>query len=280
MKFIRQTLSLFSVILFGSIGVVALRVTYQAVRPERPPYTQTDERMVSALSRQVEAWLATLPPSETRAVYGNLGHDDFGFVGGPLRATLWRSGRFDLAPRGLFERLRDRIGWTAPHWASGAEIAAYARSRHAEVAIDGDVLELADGPKPALRVQLEITRPASGEVIAARQFSVEPGTALAGFGVPLTSSLPAELRVLAWIALVLLLPLAVLPFARDLLVDGSNGAICFTLFVLVALDVASAYVLYADRFAGWFGTVLAVAIFGLSLGLNAQYLTWMKEQHA
>src|ERR1035438_4749155 len=80
MKFIRQLLSLFSVILFGSVAMVALRVVYQAALPERPPYTQGQQRLVAQLADDVQTWLAALPPSQTRAVLGNLDHDDFGFV--------------------------------------------------------------------------------------------------------------------------------------------------------------------------------------------------------
>lgn len=280
MKFIRQLLSLFSVILFGSVAMVALRTVYQAALPERPPYTQGQERLVAQLTHDVQDWLDALPPSQTRAVFGNLNHDDFGFVGGPVRDAIRRSGRFDLARPGFPERLRERIGWTLPHWTSGAEVRDYARSEHAEIAIDGSVLQLTDAPQPTLQVHLEITRPATGEIVAARDFSVEPRNPFTLADHRLASSIPTHLRVLAWVALVLLLPLAILPFARDLLVEGSNGAILAALLFLVALDVGAAYLLYANNVDGWMGTVLTLVIFAVSFGLNAQYLTWMKEQHA
>src|ERR1700676_2353648 len=157
MKVIRQLLSLFSVILFGSVAMVALRVVYQAALPERPPYTQGQQRLVAQLADEVQNWLDALPPSQTRAVFGNLDHDDFGFVGGAIRGAIWRSGRFDLAPRGFAERFRQRIGWTLPHWNSGAAVQDYARSRQASVAIAGSVLELTDAPQPTLQAHLEIT---------------------------------------------------------------------------------------------------------------------------
>lgn len=274
-------LSLFSVIFFGSVAMVALRTVYQAALPERPPYTEGQQRLVTELADGVQAWVEhALPPSQTRAAFANLDHDDFGFVSGPIRDALWRTGRFDVAPRGFAERLRRRIGWTIPHWSAGATVDNYARSQHATVAIEGSVLELTAAPQPMLRVHLEIIRPFSGEIVAARDFTVQPQTPLGQLDRRIASALPAHMGLLAWVALVLLLPLAVFPFARELLVDGSNALVLLVLLILVALDVASAYWLYAGHVEGWMGSVLTLVILGLSFGLNAQYLTWIKEQEA
>lgn len=280
MKFIRQVLTLFSVILFGSIAMVALRTVYQAALPERPPYTQAQERLVAQLSGEVRQWLEELPAGQTRAVFANLDHDEFAFVSAPVRDAIWRSGRFDLAPRGFLERLRRRIGWTTPHWSGAPDVAAYARAHHAEVAIDGSVAQLTDAPAPELRVHLEITRPSGGETIAARDFELHAEAPFGAVGRSLFVAPPLQLRLLAWFALVLLVPLALFPFARDLLVDGSNGLILGVLLVLVALDVGSATLLFANQVEGWLGAVLTLVIFGLSFGLNAQYLTWIKRQAA
>lgn len=281
MKFIRQLLSLFSVILAGSVAMVALRTVYQAALPERPPYTEGQQRLVAGLADDVQHWLAdTLPAGQTRAVFANLGHDDFAFVSGPVRAAIWRSGRFDLAPRGFEERLRQRIGWTVPHWTPGPAAADHARARHAAVVIDGNVEELTDSPSPMLRAHLEIVRPATGEVVAARDFAIQPHAPLGALNRRLARAVPPNLRILAWIAIVLLLPLAVYPFARELLVDGSNGMILLVLLLLVAVDVAAAYLLYAGHVQGWMGGVATLAIFGLSFGLNAQYLSWIKTHQA
>ncbi|HEY3755847.1 MAG TPA: hypothetical protein VGL42_06835 [Opitutaceae bacterium] len=280
MKFIQQVLTLFSVILFGSIAMVAFRTVYQAALPERPAYTPAQERLVAQLSGEVRDWLGEMPAGQTRAVFANLDHDDFAFVSAPVREAIWRSGRFDLAPRGFVERLRQRIGWTSPHWSGASAVAAHARIHHADVAIAGSVTQLTDAPESTLNVRLEITRPASGETIATRDFALRASVPLGAVGRSLLVAPSAPKRMLAWVALVLLLPLALFPFARDLLVDGSNALILGVLLALVALDVGSATLLYANQVEGWMGAVLILVIFGVCFGLNAQYLTWIKRQAA
>lgn len=281
MKLIRSLLSLFSVVLLGSVAMVALRTVYQAALPERPPYTEGQQRLVASLGHEVEDWLdAALPPSQARAVFANLDHDDFGFVSGPVRDAIWHTGRFDLAPRGFAERLRQRIGWTIPHWSGDAAVANYARSHQAALAIEGSVVELADSPQPTLKAHLAVVRPHSGEIVAARDFTLQPRTPLASFDRRLAFIVPPHDGLLAWVALILLLPLAVYPFARELLIDAGNGIVLGVLLLLVALDVGSAYLLYAGHIEGWIGSVLTLAIFALSFGLNAQYLTWIKKLQA
>lgn len=281
MKLIRQLLSLFSVIVVGSVTMVALRTVYQAARPERPPYTVEQQRLATGLAGEVQHWVGdALPPSQTRAVFANLDHDDFALVSGPVRNALWQSGRFDLVSRGFLERLRDRIGWTIPHWTPGPAVACYAQSRHAALAIEGSVQELTAAPTATLKAHLDIVRPATGEIVASRDFTLQPKAPLGALDRRLAEAVPPHLGILAWVAVVLLLPLAVYPFARDLLLDGSNGVILLVLLALVAIDVASAYLLYVGHVGGWMGSVLTLVIFGACFGLNAQYLTWIKQQHA
>jgi hypothetical protein len=262
-----------------AVAAATLWAFYGTVAPEKPPYSENQRQMAADVGQEVQQWLSATPVGTGRAVFGNLESDDFGLVSAPVRAGIWRSARFDLAGRGWLERMRDRIHWTVPTWSVGEDLRDYARWRHAQWAIGGSVVRLADDPHRILQVRLEVVDVASGRVAATHEFTVQPSGVdrLVTRVVPVR--LPAHVRVMMWVALVLLLPLIVLPFARDLLVDGSNTAILLTLVALVGLDVIGAYLLYLNGYDNWFGTGLGLAVIALSLVFNLKYLTVMKRVH-
>jgi len=276
-KLLRHLFELFSVLIVVYSGIRILGWIYGAMTPEPLPYSESQRHAAQETGQQVQAWLSTLPLERQSVVFGNLAHDPFGFVGNPVRNAIWRSGRFDLAPRTFWERLRLRMGWTLPCWPAGESLIAYGRSRGTELAIGGSVLGFADEPKPELEVGVEIVEIATGHTVASKNFVLRSSAIGRLLDPPVSSSSPAPGAVLLWLAAILFLPLGIMPFARPLLIEGSNFAILLTLFGLVAFDVGSAYVLYAGRCAGWPGAALILLLFGLSLALNFKYLTFMKE---
>ena len=262
-----------------AVAFATLWAFYGTVTPEKPPYSDNQRQMAEDLGQDVQQWLPTISASGGRAVFGNLESDDFGLVSYPVRAAIWRSARFDLVGRGWLERVRERIHWTVPAWGVGEDLHDYALGRHAQWAIGGTVLRLADDPQRILQVRIEVLNVASGQIVATRDFTVQPNGVARIVARVAPVRLPAHVRFMLWIALVLLLPLSVLPFARNLLVDGSNTAILFTLLALVGLDVIGAYLLYLNGYNNWFGTGLGLAVVALSLAFNLKYLTVMKAVH-
>jgi hypothetical protein len=235
--------------------------------------------MAEDLGQQVQDWLPSVPAEGGRAVFGNLASDDFGLVSRPVRAGIWRSARFDLVSRGVLERVRDRINWTIPVWGVGEDLRDYARFHHAQWAIGGTVLRLADDPQRILQVRLEVIEVATGRLVTSHEFTVQPSGVDRAVARVVPVRLPAQVRIMLWLGLVVLLPLCVLPFARDLLVDGSNTAILLTLLALVGLDVIGAYLLYLSGYDNLIGITVGLAVFGLSLAFNLKYLTVMKAVH-
>lgn len=276
-KLLRSVFGLFSVLIVVSSAVRVLGWVYGALTPEPLPYSESQRHAVQETSQRVQAWASTLTVGHQTAVFGNLAHDPFGFVSGPIHDALWRSGRFDLLPRGFWERLRARMGWTEPCWPAGPSLVDYGRARGAELAIGGAVVNLADNPKPALDVRLEIVEVATGRPLAVKDFVLETSTIGRLLNRPASPGYPSRDDILLWLAIILILPLGVLPFARPLLVEGSNAAILLTFFGLVAFDVFSAYLLYAGQCAGWLGAGLIVALSALCLALNYRYLVFLKE---
>jgi len=128
-------------------------------------------------------------------------------------------------------------------------------------------------------VRLEVMEVATGRMVASHDFTVQPNGVdrVAARVVPVR--LPGHVRIMLWIGLVVLLPLCVLPFARSLLVDGSNTAIFLTLIGLVGLDVIGAYLLYLSGYDNGLGITVGLAVFALSLAFNVKYLTVMKTVH-
>jgi len=262
-----------------AVALATLWAFYGTVSPEKPPYSDHQRQMAEDLGQAVQDWLPTIPASGGRAVFGNLESDDFGLVSHPVRAALWRSARFDLAGRGVLERVRERINWTIPVWEVGEDLSDYARHHHARWAIGGTVLRLADDPQRILQVRLDVVEVATGRMVASHDFTVQPNGVDRAVARVVPVRLPAHVRIMLWIGLVVLLPLCVLPFARDLLVDGSNTAILLTLLGLVGLDVIGAYLLYLSGYDNWLGIGVGLAVLALSLAFNLKYLTVMKAVH-
>jgi len=263
---------------FLPVAAVAgmLWALHTCLMPERPRYSGAQVRLVEQAAHEAARWAAALPAGCPRTVFGNLENDRFGFVASGVRDALARSGRVDLVDRGFGERLRELISWTTPVTAGAANLARLARRCDAACGIGGRVLQFADTPSEALLVvELEAVDAASRQVLASRRLVLRDSLLSLGNGDG-PPSVPT--RLLLWLVLLLLLPVAVVPFSARLFSEGTHLEILAVLIALIALDVLAAYFLFLRHFSGFIAVLLSLAAFGVSAFFNVRVLGFLKER--
>ena len=255
---------------------------YQVVRPTEPGVTAAQMEAVEELSGEAAGWAIAIELPRARAVFLPLERDPFAIVSDPLRHAFWRSDRFNLVDYSLMEKFCRFIHWKRPTVGSRRKAAEIARRRDCQYAIWGRLREFSDveGLSRAV-VLLEVIDAANASPLAAKTLSVQKrGSARL---VPLgrdaadgVYGLSFATRLLIWIAVTLLLPLASYPFSKQVLAGDSNAAILALLITLVAVSTGVAYLLFAFGSGTIFAGLILLMAFTLALFYNWHALDKIK----
>jgi len=207
--------------------------------------------------------------------------DNSGFVTEKLRAKIEFTGLFDLEPKGLMSKVRDLLNLRTPSYSTldqavseggslGVEGVIYGNVRRLE-SIDGEAswdIDVSLCDTDSRRAVMDKTY-AEGGLIRNASLSVQG----AAVDDPV-ESFPWLTRILAWVLMVLLLPVFSIAFIRAAVRKKSNRVNAFVLFVYTASDAALGCLLVGAAVQTGFGIAILVGAVIPALVYNIQMLSY------
>ncbi|MBP8132311.1 MAG: hypothetical protein KA184_22245 [Candidatus Hydrogenedentes bacterium] len=191
-----------------------------------------------------------------------LAGDPSGYLTNQFRLVIAPSGVLDLRDRTLGEKVRGALGLRL----AGVADAAAAREAGAALGVEGVLFgqvrafESFDGDA-ALDLDLRLLDVASGALLLDRRYTKEtsPGILSAGRVQEEMAKINAPRRFLAWLVIVLLLPVFTIGFIRAMVRKDTNRSNAATLVIYSAADALLAYLLLGAALSNWVAVLLFLA---------------------
>lgn len=207
----------------------------------------------------------------------HLANDPSDYLTNALRKAIEESGILDLRDRSVFYKLRDTLGFRHHGYGSRAEAIQRGRSLDVAGVLFGVVHAFESYPGGA-KLDLELCLADVGrekEVFRKRYTRTPPESVLAATVIQETvHRLPAAQRFLAWVMIVLLLPVFTIGFVRAMVRKESNLSNTFTLAVYTLVDGIAAYLLIGGPLRSFFSVILFLAAVGLSFVYNVAVMAF------
>ncbi len=198
------------------------------------------------------------------------------YIADLLRKRLRRKGMLIESRKSAFRKALETAGLSGAT-NSSRKAAKVAKELGADAAIFGRVEEFSrDGKHGAVRLEVALAEAESGnEVSRARYASVWPASSLDRL-----ATLGSGWRLLIWLGVAVMLPLAAFPLARATLERESNLLAFLLLFAMTALDVVVALVLLGFLVRSIWPALLVVGAFGASAVYNYLVLNSYEKMRA
>jgi hypothetical protein len=187
-----------------------------------------------------------------------------GFIADLLRNRLRKKGMLVETRKSVFQKALAAVGISGPT-DSSEKAAKLAEKLGADGAVFGRVEEFSsDGDRGAVRLEVAVADAKSAkEVMRSDYASVWPAGALDRI-----RTFGAGWRLLIWLAVTVLLPLAAYPIARAALERESNALTFALLLVLTALDVFAVLVLLGFSVPNLWAALLVCGALGAAAVYN------------
>jgi len=206
--------------------------------------------------------------------------DGSGAVTEALRERIEFSGALDLEPKGLITKARKHLNLREPDYGEASEALAEGKSLGVEGVIFGKVrrFETVAGGV-AWDIDVGFGEVGSSKTLMQKTYSHDDSTdakattADAG-AADSASGYSWFTRSLAWLLIVLLLPVITISFIRAAARKNSNGANAFVLGVYTLSDAALACLLVGAALTSWPGIIMLVIATGLALAYNIRMMSY------
>ena len=253
--------------LVGTLALVGY-LTAQAwayLGPRKPVVSALRQQVAASLLPLIVADLSQNKRDVQSVAFFHLANDASDYVSDQLRAALEQSGVVALIDRPLGEKLEKLLKVPVSSVAELEPAVRAARGRGVKGVLFGrvDKFESVGG---AARIDLELTlaNVETHEVVFTRHYSKDTGLH------PLNAAAVEDTvhqwggasRFLAWVVIVLLLPVFTISFIRAMVRRESNRSNAFTLGVYTAADTVLAWLVLGAGLSGW----LSVGLFLLAVG--------------
>ncbi len=280
---IRSPISILSkfgpILLVGSLAWLG----WDSLGPRKPEAGPARRELAGEMTPEMLHDLHENRGSVRNAALLHLRNDPTDYITNSLRSTIEHSGIFDLRDttsaykaRSLF-RMRHRTYDTLD------KALERGRSLDAESVIFGTVHAFESSPEGAV-VDIEITlaETASGDTLLNKRYNRKlPASALSAVsGVRAGSAATWLTRLLAWVLIVLLLPVVSISFIRAMVRKESNGINVSMLGIYTAFDVLLAFLLLGAAPASWVTLAVILIAGGAALFYNYKIMEFALKLEA
>ena len=194
-----------------------------------------------------------------------------------LRSSIEQSGTLDIVDRSAGEKLRNVLRLRQLSYASKEDAAAFGKKRGVNGVLFGRIQQF-ESFSGGAKIEVEVTLidSASGDVIFAKRYSKD--TSLAAVAGPAikeeVEKVPWVTRGLAWLVVVLLLPVFTISFIRAMVRKESNRLNGFTLAVYTVVDAILAFLLVGAALTAVVPVVIFMGAAGCALAYNVHVMGW------
>lgn len=269
--------------LLGGIasGALALFILWQAWdhfgprKPELgPPLRQLADRVMPTAVAELREKRASL----RSVALLHLENDPSDYVTEQLRAAIERNNVFDLPDTTLGYKIRNDLRLRHDSYGSPEPALAAAAARGGVQGVLFGTVHALDSDargRTWIDLELQLADVAQKRVVFTGRYTGQSGGGGGSVGVsrnPTTDGGFRLDRLLAWVVVVLLLPVFTIAFIRAMVRRRSNGANVFTLGVYTTVDAALAYLLLGVALSWWLPTALFAAAIAAAVAYNASVM--------
>ncbi len=261
------------------LGVVLVVIAqgWMLVRSRPLPLDPARRALVEDAARQLAERLPAAPSGRPSLVVARFESDPTGVVTEAVRRAIDRAGRYAVRPASLWENVKRELGIENDELALEAAVTAAGSRLDSEYLVAGRVRSLAartDRDEAVLEAILVETREPSQPVSLTAEVVHDRGRSQAAARV---TSYAWPIRLVAWLALVLLLPLALAPWLHRALARQSNAVNLGLLLGLAFVGTAAAYAMMGFQLERGWAALLLVAAAVTALAYNWVVLDKMEE---
>lgn len=265
------------------IGVVAWQ-GWKYLSPGGADIDPARDRIAKRAAKQVVEDLRARRGAIRAALLLHFVGDSTDTVTEAVRAAIHYTGVLELKGKSLLDKGRKLVHVRAPSYGSLPEALRQAQGQAVQGVIFGKVsrFESVSGGA-AIDLELTLADVASGSEVFRRQYKLDDsGGAAEGDGAAAGAAGRGFFSwvglILAWVLVVLLLPVFSISFIRTMVTRKSNRANAFTLAVYTLADAVLALLLVgAAAVATWICWVVFLAALGAALAYNARVMAFALE---
>ncbi|KPK61769.1 MAG: hypothetical protein AMK73_07775 [Planctomycetes bacterium SM23_32] len=249
---------------------------WMVVRPKPFPLDARRRELTEAAAAEVARSLPAPASGRPTVAVARFEGDSTGFVTDAVRRAVDRAGRYAVQPADLVENLRDELGLEQEALSPDAIAGADLGTLDADYALVGRVARLAateeteEAVLEGVLIALRETAPPV-RVTGRAGDAAESGRPQSG-----VRAYPWPARLASWLALVVLLPLVLIPLTGRGLAAESNAANLAMLLGLALVAGLAAYAMLGFRVDTWWAAALLVV--GTMAALAYDWLMLSKQE--
>ncbi len=267
---------------FTSIGSVSLAMWlfwlgWTHLGPRKPDVGPLRQQVAEQVIPQAVEDIRLGRQEVRSAALLHLANDPSDFVTDRLRAAIEAAGVLDLRDRTFTAKVRNVLRLRHPAYGDLESALARAKSLGVDAVLFGRVERFESSPKGAqFDLDLTLATVANGQVVFTKRYSKDMATGLLSHPAvqeQMRAVRPSQ-RFLAWVVIVLLLPVFTIAFIRAMVRKESNRVNAFTLTVYTVVDTLLAYLLLGAALTGWLSVLLFIIAVGAALAYNYKVMNF------
>jgi len=264
---------------FGSITLVAYVawMGWQHLGPRKPEIGPVRKRLADDIVPGIVQEMAGAQKAVRQAALLHFENDPTDYFTERLRAEIEQTGAFDLQDRAVGEKMRGLLNLRHASYASMEDATSRGRSLDAAGVVFG-VLHAFNSISGGAKIDVTVTvaDSKSGDVIFTKRY--EKDISLASLAGPLVQEevrrAPWVTRGLAWLVIVLLLPVFTISFIRSMVRKESNRSNAFTLAIYTVADAILAFLLVGGALTSLLPVLFFIAAVAAALAYNVKVMGW------
>ena len=237
------------------------------------PRKELAEKAISNIVEDIRASRGNI----RRVALLQFGNDSAGHFTDMLRGSIEQTGVLDLRDRTLAEKARKALNAERQSYPSAEEAVARGRELGTQGVLFGTVHAFESYSSGAtIDVEVNLADVATGHSVLSKRYSLENslGSSVAASVQESTRRFPWFQRLLAWLLLVLLLPVFTLGFIRAMIRKGSNRANVFVLSIYTLADVLLAWLLVGAVLNSWWTVLPFILAVAAAFAYNVRIMTF------
>lgn len=249
----------------GTIGFIIF-IAYQAwdyYAPKKPEVPPIRKKVAVEVCKVIAEDLQKARGDIHKVALFHLKNDPSDFVTSELRRQVEYRGTFDLLDRTFWVKTRHLLRLRQPEYSDPKNILQIARNWDIDGAIYGIIhsFQMVGQNDAEIDLEVHLLSTKDSKSIFAKRYSRRAPSDIADIEYlgPKLAGMPRFKRFLAWLAVILLLPLFTFRFIQHAVAKHSNRANAFTLALYTLFDALWLFLLLGAAISGWFSTLLFIA---------------------
>ncbi|HUW35573.1 MAG TPA: hypothetical protein VM223_28515 [Planctomycetota bacterium] len=258
------------------VGYVAW-LGWENLGPHKPEAGPVRRQLADELVATIADDIRVSQPVVRQAALLHFENDPSDYFTDRLRAVIEQNGTFNLTDRTAADKLRNVLQLRHPAYGSKDDACTRGRKLGVPGVIYGTIYSFesfSGGAK--IDVDVTVADPASDDVIFQKRYSKD--TTLAALAGPAVqekmAKVPWVTRGLAWLVVVMLLPVFTIGFIRTMVRKESNRVNGFTLAIYTIADAILAFLLVGAALTWWLPVVVFAAAVAAALAYNVKVMGW------